>query len=532
MSTRLPGIPLLAALLLLAPASARTETYQVLEGTLSVGDTSEALTGFLELVLTDTATPELTLLQADDFVLQAGDQSFEPNPPVEYEGMKPILFLEIADQIQLYGDDVGLVRLRTGGDVVAFEDDRVTFRFLDFRQGPSGGGSAVGQLGDSELPRRLYLEGVLYEVDQTFEIRPLLCPLPTPIPLPPRDGGVIIGSDLHLSFNRFDLRVEEIVSPTYDRAGVISRLSGGGSIDIIRGDLTEIHGSSIDISGGGLISVGSAAVLPGLGLASAGSTPTLEELGITAPAGATVGFDETTGELWVDSEGDLFVEGTAIDLPGLTLLSIRTSGEITITGDLVLPPGAALYLEAAAVYVDGLIEAPGGIEIVTDQVPDPGPDPDCRLALWPIFPAPERAVGTYSLVASAARQVEVDVQSRRRRNHVQPGQPQPIWAAILGADDLDVRDIDETTLRFGPGEAEPAAWRGREPTRVGRVDSDPFLDLLARFDVRDAGIAYGDTEVCLVAETTDGETLEGCDRIRTLPEWLSSSLRRRDPTGF
>ena len=55
------------------------------------------------------------------------------------------------------------------------------------------------------------------------------------------------------------------------------------------------------------------------------------------------------------------------------------------------------------------------------------------------------------------------------------------------------------------------------------------MDLLARFDLRDTGIAYGDTEVYLVAETTGGETIEGCDAVQTLPGWLRSALRRRPP---
>jgi hypothetical protein len=45
---------------------------------------------------------------------------------------------------------------------------------------------------------------------------------------------------------------------------------------------------------------------------------------------------------------------------------------------------------------------------------------------------------------------------------------------------------------------------------------------VALFDVRDAEVAYGEEEVCLVAEARDGETLEGCDAIQTLPAWLRS----------
>jgi hypothetical protein len=54
------------------------------------------------------------------------------------------------------------------------------------------------------------------------------------------------------------------------------------------------------------------------------------------------------------------------------------------------------------------------------------------------------------------------------------------------------------------------------------VNRDGHLDLRDLFDVREAEIAYGDEEVCLVAETRDGEILEGCDAIETLPASLGS----------
>ena len=63
-----------------------------------------------------------------------------------------------------------------------------------------------------------------------------------------------------------------------------------------------------------------------LGHIGAGATPTLESLGITAPDGAVVSYDDITGELTVTSEGDLFIEGAAIDLEGLTTVAIRTPG--------------------------------------------------------------------------------------------------------------------------------------------------------------------------------------------------------------
>ena len=94
----------------------------------------------------------------------------------------------------------------------------------------------------------------------------------------------------------------------------------------------------------------------------------------------------------------------------------------------------------------------------------------------------------------------------------------PIPVAILGSDALDVRDVDERSLRLGPGEAEP--WHRFARRRDWNRDGHP--DLLVWFPGRDAGVAPGDTELCLFGETRDGGVLEGCDAIDT-------DRRRRRP---
>ena len=99
---------------------------------------------------------ELTPLLVDDFAFQSGDHTFTPNEPIEFEGLTPLLFLELADQINLHGDDVELIHMRSGGELVGSSHDEVTFRFLDFRAGASGGGQAIGQLAvrrSASLPR-------------------------------------------------------------------------------------------------------------------------------------------------------------------------------------------------------------------------------------------------------------------------------------------------------------------------------------------------------------------------------------------
>jgi filamentous hemagglutinin family protein len=502
-----------ATCLALGGPQARAETYQILEGTLSwheVGRNAPLSGSFDAFPAAAGASADLTPLLVGGFALQVGERSFTPSPPVEFDGLTPILFVEIADQINLQGDAVGLVHLRSGGELVGASGEQVTFRFLDFRSGPSGGGHAVGRLVDGVLPRRLELEGTLYEIDQTFQIERGPCAVP-PVPeAPPGGGGVVIGAGgVVVQYESFEIVGEtvELVQP--GAGGVPSRVTGGGSS--IGG---ELH------AGGEVSFVNPAGVQ--FGSVSAGAAPSLEALGITAPDGASVSYADATGELAVTSEGDLFVEGSAIDLPGLTRLSLRTPGSITLTGALTLPAGASLLIEAGAVVVEGEIVAPGGVVV---NPPEITPVPFCA-GLRPLFGGPvARPVGVFSLVASAARQIEIDVQPGRRHNRVLPGRRQWLDVAILGSGDFDVRDIDESSLRLGPGEAEPSTQHGRRPTRRGHANRDRQLDLLARFDLRDTGIAYGDDELCLVAETLDGETLEGCDAIQTLPSWLRAARR-------
>ncbi len=501
-----------ASCLVLGGVEAQAETYEILEGTLTSTETgvTRILTGAFDASPFFGATPGLTSLRVDEFAIQAGDHSFTPNTPIEFLGLTPILFIELADQINLQGDDVGLIQMRSGGELIASSAAEATFRFLDFT---SGGGRAIGQLGDGVLPRRLQLEGTLYEVDQTFRIVQGPCILPPIAPTPP-DGGVIVigGGNVIIEHGSFDIHPEETVEFVQPggSVGVRSRVTGGSST--IEGEL----------QGGGEVVLLNPVALP-LGRIGAGATPTLESLGITAPDGAVVSYDDVTGELTVTSEGDLFIDGAAIDLEGLTTVAISTPGNITISGTLSLPPDVVLHLQAGGdLVIEGEIEAPGGVSI-----PPPDIRPvSCHPGLSAIVPAPKRAVGSFRLVASAARQIDIDVQPRRRRNLVLPGRKQWIKVAILGSDDLDVREIDQTSLRLGRGEAEPTSRRGRRATRRGRANRDRHLDLLARFDVRDTDIAFGDTEVCLVAETSDGETLEGCDAIQTLPRWLRALLRR------
>jgi hypothetical protein len=262
--------------------------------------------------------------------------------------------------------------------------------------------------------------------------------------------------------------------------------------------------------------------------------PTLAELGITAPSGADLTFVEA-GALTVRTEGDLLVAGGLIDVPGLTSLTLVAAGSITVEGPLQLPAGAALALQSGALAI--VPSNPPRVVIRVPEYPLPRgvvipPPPiivDGCLA-EPLDPpsVAERELGSFSLVASAAKQIEIDFEPRRRGESEHPDRRKVATVAILGSAELDIRDVDERSLRLGPGEAEPTSRHGRESTRRADVNRDGEPDLVARFDAREAGIARDAAEVCLFGGTTDGAAIEGCDATGPDPEHSRRSRRADD----
>ena len=110
--------------------------------------------------------------------------------------------------------------------------------------------------------------------------------------------------------------------------------------------------------------------------------------------------------------------------------------------------------------------------------------------------------------------IEVDVMPRREVNRIDLLRRGVVRVAVLGTESFDVLDVDSSTLRFGPDDAQPL-----HPVdgRVRDVNRDEIDDLVLRFRAQDAGIAPGDTEACIRGELLDATPIEGCDEITTVP---------------
>lgn len=520
-----------SACLLLSAAGASAASYHVLEGTLTDAATGQTrpLTGSFDTSVAFGGDTRPMVLGVDDFALQAGEQSFTPRPPTPYLGLAAV---SLADQIHVDGDAVAFVLLQAGGPVEEADGD-VTIRTVEFRADRSDGGQALGDLPEGPEPRRLDLQGQLFQVDRTYRIFSSTCTLPLPGYPPPGGGGVVIQLPGRvIDFGEFDITGDEVVS-------FVPPSAGGSPVRVTVGDATQI-GGDLQVGGGSVlilapepVALSPLDVLPsGSGntgttpLATAAGTlatargtspdvPTLDELGITAPAGAEVSFD-ASGALVVTSEGDLLVTGGSLALPGLTSVTLTTPGSVSVEGEWRLPADVSLTIDAGG-SVDGgsLIGLPG------DLYPPPPVQPivsPCVFAVRPVS-SEEVPVGSFSLVASAAQPADVELWPGRRHHHVRPGSRGLVAMVLHGSSQLDVRDVVPDSLRLGRGEAAPV---GRVAVVRARGHRGRRGDLLALFRVRDAAIAFGDAFVCLSGATADGSVFEGCDTIDTAPRWHHS----------
>lgn len=129
-------------------------------------------------------------------------------------------------------------------------------------------------------------------------------------------------------------------------------------------------------------------------------------------------------------------------------------------------------------------------------------------------------------VASATievfRSVAVDVSPRNDVNEVNLGRGGAIAVAILSTSGFDATTIQPSSVCFGDGDAASASERTcTEQHGQGHledVNKDRLPDLLMHFEVAATGIDPDDSRACLLARTTAGVGLYGCDAITTRPQ--------------
>jgi len=109
-----------------------------------------------------------------------------------------------------------------------------------------------------------------------------------------------------------------------------------------------------------------------------------------------------------------------------------------------------------------------------------------------------------------ATRILIDIKPGNDQNPVNPRSEGRLTIAILTTADFDASTVDTSTIRFGPGGAEPVWYRIKD------IDHDGDWDLVLKVMTHENGIACGDTEATLTARTFDDEQITGTDYIRTV----------------
>ena len=110
-----------------------------------------------------------------------------------------------------------------------------------------------------------------------------------------------------------------------------------------------------------------------------------------------------------------------------------------------------------------------------------------------------------------AKEVEIDIRPGGPFNIINPKSKGPLMVGIKTTDGFDVKDIDRSTLKFGPAQTSQIG-----KTFLVDIDFDKDKDLLVFFRTDQARLTPEDKQACLIGKTLDGESFYGCDEVRIL----------------
>jgi probable HAF family extracellular repeat protein len=111
---------------------------------------------------------------------------------------------------------------------------------------------------------------------------------------------------------------------------------------------------------------------------------------------------------------------------------------------------------------------------------------------------------------SYATRVLIDIKPNNKKNPVNLRSRGKLKIAILTTDTFDASMVDITSIRFGPNGAEAVK------SHLEDFDYDGNWDVVFKVKTRETGIACGDTESTLLAQTMDGDPITGSDSITTV----------------
>jgi hypothetical protein len=106
--------------------------------------------------------------------------------------------------------------------------------------------------------------------------------------------------------------------------------------------------------------------------------------------------------------------------------------------------------------------------------------------------------------------VSIDIKPGSDPNAINPKSKGVIPVAVLGSVEFDVIQVGFSIVVFGPGEASLV-----HGGHVEDVNGDGITDIVFHFNVTETGIACGDSEATLAAQTFNGDEFAGTDSVKT-----------------
>ncbi len=107
--------------------------------------------------------------------------------------------------------------------------------------------------------------------------------------------------------------------------------------------------------------------------------------------------------------------------------------------------------------------------------------------------------------------VEIDVKPGSDKNTVNLNSKELLRVAILSTDSFDAREVDSSSVAFGPAGAKSVR------SKIMDTNHDGIPDMLLFFRIKDTGLACGQVSAALSGHTVSEVAIEGSDNVRVLP---------------
>lgn len=172
------------------------------------------------------------------------------------------------------------------------------------------------------------------------------------------------------------------------------------------------------------------------------------------------------------------------------------------------PPGPVRY------YVTGFVDLPA---TVADDPAEAELLAETLVEECPELGMPILEVAVSGITTGPASDdfipVTLDIKPGSFPNSINPDDHGVIPVAILGTGTFDVSQVDQASVRFGPGQAKPHQDRGR----FENINDDGITDLVFHFQTEESQIECSDSAAFLTGSTLEGRAIQGFDSVRPVP---------------